>query len=108
MGSAVFEEATMAYDALDVALDKVAALGLDALDSTGERRALLERREHVLRRLLGTGHEMINDLAAHATYQELGGRLSHALATWLRISRAEAGRRIAEAQELGPRRSLLG
>ncbi|WP_120312282.1 DUF222 domain-containing protein, partial [Mycobacterium mantenii] len=39
---------------------------------------------------------------------ELGGKLSWVLADRLHISRAEAGRRIAEAAELGPRRALSG
>jgi hypothetical protein len=107
MGSAVFDEHVMVYDDLDVALDKLDALSVDGL-TTNERHVLLERRERVLRRLPGLGHELINGLAAEASHQELGGRLSHALANWLRISRAEAARRIHEAEELAPRRSLLG
>src|ERR1700754_860240 len=107
MSSAVFVEVMGLFDELDVLYDKIAAVALDGM-ATGERRVLLERRERFARRFPTQGHELINDLAAEACPQELGGRLSHALANWLRISRAEAGRRIAEAEQLGPRQSLLG
>ena len=58
--------------------------------------------------LPGLAHELINQLAADATGEELGGSLSHALANWLRITRHEAARRIHEAADLGPRRALTG
>jgi len=53
-------------------------------------------------------HPLINQLAAHADPTELGGKLGPALANRLRISRAEASRRIHEAADLGPRRALNG
>ncbi|MGZ4515204.1 MAG: HNH endonuclease signature motif containing protein, partial [Mycobacterium sp.] len=54
------------------------------------------------------GHELINQIAEQSDSTELGGKLSHVLADRLRITRGEAGRRIAEAAELGPRRALTG
>src|ERR1700737_2505756 len=40
--------------------------------------------------------------------KELGGKLRSALADRLRITKAEAGRRIDEAADLGERRALTG
>ena len=51
---------------------------------------------------------MINQIAEQADATELGGKLSWALAERLHITRAEAGRRIADAADLGPRRALTG
>jgi hypothetical protein len=51
---------------------------------------------------------LINLLAGQASDTELGGTLSGALANRLRISRAEASRRIHEADDLGPRQSITG
>jgi hypothetical protein len=60
------------------------------------------------RRLPVAGNVLINQLATQATPAELGGTLGHALADRLRIVKADADRRIAEAAELGPRRALTG
>jgi hypothetical protein len=51
---------------------------------------------------------LINSLARQATPEELGGKLSHAIAEWTLISRTEASRRINQAADLGPRRALTG
>jgi len=101
------EAITAAFDALDAAVDGVAGLGFDAL-TTREWLALLERCERVRRRLPVPEHQLINHLARQATPEELGGKLSHAVAEWTLISRAEASRRIKEAADLGPRRGLTG
>lgn len=50
-----------AFDALDAALDGVAALGLDALDTTA-RLQVLERCERVRRRLPSVEHPVINQI----------------------------------------------
>ncbi|CAM3431094.1 HNH endonuclease signature motif containing protein [Mycobacterium colombiense] len=73
-----------------------------------ERLQLLEIFERETRRLQTPGHELINQIAEQADPTELGGKLSWALADRLHISRAEAGRRIAEAADVGPRRALTG
>jgi hypothetical protein len=101
------EAVTAAFDALDAAVDAVAGLDFEAL-CTRERLALLERCERARRRLPAVEHGLINQLARLATPEELGGKLSHAMAEWALISRAEAGRRIREATDLGPRRALTG
>jgi hypothetical protein len=107
MSSIAFEEAIAAYDALDAALDRIDALDLDAL-STPQRMALLERNQTAQRRLPALGHELINELAARGTVEELGASLPRALADRLRIRPGEATRRITEAAELAPRRALTG
>ena len=98
---------TAVYDALDAAVDRVVGLDHDAL-TTQEWLALLQRIERVRRRLPVPEHALINLLARQATPEELGGKLSHAIAEWALISRAEAARRIREAADLGPRRALTG
>ena len=98
---------TAAFDALDAAFDAVAELKFDAL-TTPERLALLERCERVRRRLPTVEHPLINQLARQATPEELGGKLSHAVAEWTLSTRAEAGRRIRAAADLGQRCGLTG
>ena len=98
---------TAAFDALDAAVDGVLGLDFEAL-TTRERLALLERCERVRRRLPAVEHPLINQLAHQATPEELGGKLSHAVAEWALISRGEAARRIREAADLGPRRTITG
>jgi hypothetical protein len=102
-----FQAVAAAFDALDAAVDAVLGLDFEAL-SNQERLVALERVERVRRRLPAAEHPLINQLAQQATAEELGGKLSHAIADWALISRAEASRRIAEAADLGPRRALTG
>src|ERR1700739_893540 len=106
MSSIAFEEAVIAYDAVDAALDWADALDVEGL-STGERVELLARRQGWWRRLPAGEHELINELA-RASGEEVGGPLRTMLADRLRIRRSEATRRIAEAADLGPRRALTG
>ena len=77
------------FDALDTALEDVVGLASELLD-THERLALLERFEKVRRRLCAGEHPLINQLQQEATPEELGGKLSHAIAEWTLTSRAEA------------------
>ena len=74
----------------------------DALDADADR---LER---VGRRLRAPQHTLINELHAQAGKEELGGTLREALANRLRIIKADAGQRIADAEDLGERRALTG
>ncbi|MGH3970239.1 MAG: HNH endonuclease signature motif containing protein, partial [Mycobacterium sp.] len=53
-------------------------------------------------------HALINQLRAQATTADLGGTLRCALADRLHITKAEAGRRVDEAADLGERRALSG
>jgi hypothetical protein len=101
------EAITAAVDALNAAVDTVTEMNVDAL-TTPEHFALLESIEGARRRLPAAEHASINHLAQQATPEELGGKLSHTLAEWMLISRAEAGRRIREAADLGERHGLTG
>ncbi|WP_406815730.1 HNH endonuclease signature motif containing protein [Mycobacterium sp. M23085] len=106
-GFADGDVATAAFDALDAAIDTVVGLDSQMLHSR-ERLALLRRYEHARRRLSAGEYPLINQLQQEATPAELGGRLSHAIADWTLTSRAEAGRRVREAADLGERRALTG
>ena len=108
MGGGVDRAAvTAAFDTLDAAVDAVAGLHFDML-GTHDWLVLLERCERVRRRLPVPEYQLINALARQATPEELGGKLSHAIAEWTLTSRAEATRRVREAADLGPRHGLGG
>src|SRR5215475_7728534 len=94
-------------DRLDADVDDLAEVSFGAL-TTPKLLAVLERLERVARKLPVPGHAVLNQLGHQATPAELGGKLSHAVADRLRITRAEAGRRINEAQDLGPRQAITG
>ncbi|MGB3894914.1 MAG: DUF222 domain-containing protein, partial [Mycolicibacter sinensis] len=100
------EEIVEVFDALAADLDRALELDFDAL-TPRECVALLRRCETLRRRLPAVEHPLVNQLAA-ADPAELGGKSRWVLADELRLSRGEAGRRIAEAAELGPRRTLTG
>ena len=103
MRSSTREEIVDAFDALKGGMKRAVDLRCDAL-TTPERLALLEGCEWIRRCLPAVEHPLINQLAAQADATELGGKLAPALANRLRISRAEASRRIHEAADLGERR----
>ncbi|MGD1174138.1 HNH endonuclease signature motif containing protein [Mycobacterium seoulense] len=101
------EALSAAFDVIDAAVKDLIGYGCDAL-ATREQLAMLARCEKVRRQLPAIEHPLINSLARQATPEELGGKLSHAIAEATLISRAEASRRITEATDLGPRRGLTG
>jgi Domain of unknown function (DUF222) len=107
MGASSREEIVEVFSALDADLDRLCALSFDVF-TTPERLRALERLERVVRRLRTPEHALINQLDAQASEEELGGNLRSALANRLRITKGEAGRRIAEAEALGERRALTG
>ncbi|MGH3971551.1 MAG: 13E12 repeat family protein, partial [Mycobacterium sp.] len=107
MSSSTRTEIVERFDALDADLDRILELSYDAL-TTPEWLAILERCETVRRRLPAAEHPLINQIGEQADQTELGGKLAQALANRLRITRAEASRRIAEAADLGPRRAMTG
>lgn len=106
MCSSIHDGIVAAYDVLDAALDRVLELDCTAL-SDHESLALLRRCERLRRRLPAAEHPLVNQIAA-ADAEAIGGKPRWVLADELRITRADAGRRIAEAAELGPRRSITG
>jgi Domain of unknown function (DUF222) len=107
MNSGTREEIVEVFNALDADLDRLCDLSFNVF-TTPERLRALEHLERVVRRLRVPQHALINQLDAQACEEELGGTLRVALADRLRITKAEAGRRIAEAADLGERRALTG
>jgi Domain of unknown function (DUF222) len=101
------EEIVEVFNALDGDVDRLCELSFDVF-TTPERLRALERLERVARRLRTPEHALINQLDAQAGEEELGGKLRSALADRLHITKGEAGRRIAEAADLGKRRALTG
>src|SRR5215475_2544818 len=107
MGASSREEIVEVLDALDADVDRLCELSFDVF-TTPERLRALERLERVARRLRAPQHALINQLGAQAGEEELGGTLRSALADRLRITKAEASRRIGDAEDLGERRALTG
>jgi hypothetical protein len=107
MGSSGREEVEADFATLHDVVWRIVGHSYDAL-TTPERLVLLEKLEHETRRLAFPRHELINQVAEQATPEELGGKLSHALADLLHISRAAAAQRVADAADLGPRRAITG
>ena len=101
------EEIVEVLDALEADYKRAMDLTFDVL-TTPERLRVLERWEQMRRWQPAVEHALINQLAEQADPTELGGKLPSALADQLRISRAEASRRIHEAADLGQRRALNG
>ena len=107
MRSSSREEVVGVFDALEAEFKRALDLRCDAL-TTPERLAVLQRCERMRRWLPAVEHPVINQLSDQADPAELGGKLAGALADRLRITRAEAARRIHEAADLGERRALNG
>jgi hypothetical protein len=107
MRSSSREEVVEVFDALKAGMKRAVDLRCDTL-TTPERLALLESCEVFRRQLSAVEYPLINQIAGQADETELGGKLPAALANRLRVSRAEASRRIHEAQDLGERRALNG
>ena len=88
-------------------LDLLLAEPLNAL-TTAERLSAAREWEALMRRQAAMGHRLIAGLA-DAPAAELGDtNAADALATSLRISKADANRRIHEARDLAPRMTLTG
>ncbi|MBX9639492.1 MAG: HNH endonuclease [Mycobacteriaceae bacterium] len=107
MASSTREEIVKVFDTLDADVNRSCALTFDAL-TTPELLRVMERQERRERRERSVRHALINQLAARAGEEELGAKLPAALAERLRITKAEANRRISEAADLGHRRALTG
>ncbi len=107
MRSSGCEEIVEDFDDLHEVVSRLLNHSYDAL-TTPECLSMLERLERETRRLPVPGHALINQVSRHAGEVELGGKLGHALANRLRISRGEASRRIYEAADLGERKAITG
>jgi len=100
------EEVVEVFDALSADLDRALELDFGTL-TPRECLAILQRCEKLRRRLPAVKHPLVNQLAATEP-AELGGKPRWVLADELHITRGEAGRRLTEAAELGPRRAMTG
>jgi hypothetical protein len=102
------EAINAALDTLDAAFDTVADMPMDALTHR-QVLTVMDRMERLTRRMPIVGHRLIARLAAEASPVELGAKsLRDVLRDRLRISGADARRRIDEAADLGPRVALSG
>jgi hypothetical protein len=106
MRSSSGEEVVEVLDALRAAMKRAVDLSFDVL-TTPERLNVLESLEQLRRQQPAVEHRLINELVGEDP-AVLGGKLAAVLADRLRISRAEASRRIHEAADLGERRALNG
>ncbi len=87
---------------------ELAAAGVDAL-SHAELLDVQSQLETLIRQLPTQSHRILARLAAEASPTEFGATsLRELLTSRLRISRADARRRLAEAADLGPRLALSG
>jgi hypothetical protein len=107
MRSSSREEIVEVLDALEAGYKRALDLTFDVL-TTPERLRVLQRSEQLRRWQPAVEHALINQLAEQAHPAELGGTLAAALANRLRITRAEASRRIHDAADLGERTALNG
>ncbi len=99
-------QATVA--ALRAAHDELAALPIDALTKP-ELVGVLDELETLTCQLPTQSHRMLARLQAETTAKEMGAKSwRDVLAIRWRISSTEAGRRLDEAAQLGPRRTLTG
>src|SRR3712207_2498033 len=95
-------------EALDRLVEVVEAGGLDQLDTSGFV-AFLQDFERVRNRLPLVDHRALRDAEERQLAESLcQGRLSRVLTQALRISPAEAGRRVRAAEQLSARTSMLG
>lgn len=99
-------EVRVALDALDAADAAIRALDFDALHPVVRLRAL-ERMEASRRRQIAVSHDVIAGLAGEGP-ANVGGPVHKVIADRLRISYAEACRRLREAKQLSPRLTLTG
>ncbi|MBX5486914.1 hypothetical protein MHAS_01616 [Mycolicibacterium hassiacum DSM 44199] len=96
------------FDALEAAVTDALAIGFSALTGK-EKIRLAARLERVLRRAPMIGYRLLAELVTDDDPRALGGKnFPDLLATALRISTADAKRRLNTAGLLGPRHALTG
>jgi Domain of unknown function (DUF222) len=97
-----------AFARLRAARDEVSHMNFDAL-TAAERLELLDELEFDRRRQPAVEHRLIHGLVSESTPAEMGGaNWNHVLQQRLRVSGAEARRRLDESADLGPRTALTG
>ncbi len=99
-------EVPAAFDALDAAEAAIGEVNFDIL-SPAVRLRVLARLETFRRRQIAVGHDVIAGLAKEDP-ADVGGPVHKVVADWLRISCAEACRRLRDAKQLSPRLTLTG
>ncbi|MDV3123682.1 HNH endonuclease [Mycobacterium sp. 21AC1] len=93
---------------LRAAFDAFAACEVESL-TRAEVFAVLDEYETLRCQLLSPSHRLLAQLQTECSPRELGAKSwNEVLRIRWRLSTAEAGRRLAEAAELGPRRTLTG
>jgi hypothetical protein len=95
-----------ALDAFDAAWIAVSELDIDKLEPT-VRLSVLERLETARRRQVAKSHDVIAGLAKEDP-ADVGGPIAKVIADWLRISCADARRRIRDVEQLSRRVTLTG
>ncbi|NBP86119.1 MAG: DUF222 domain-containing protein, partial [Mycobacteriaceae bacterium] len=101
-------EILTALDDLEAAWDKLASLPVETL-SAPQVLAVLDRLERHRRRQPAFEHTLVAQVQSQATPRDLGAKSWRAvLSQRLGISGSDARRRLAEAADLGPRRTLTG
>ncbi len=99
-------EVAAAFDTLDNAVAAIGELDFTKLDPVVRLRAL-ERMETARRLQAVVGHDVIAGLGKEDP-AHIGGPVHKVVADWLRISCAEARRRVRDAEQLSPRITLTG
>ncbi|KAA0107500.1 HNH endonuclease signature motif containing protein [Mycolicibacterium sp. P1-5] len=94
---------TAALDALDAAVELVGAADIEELLAP-QRFAAIERLERAVRRQVAVSHEQLTHLERY----EGCPPIPIVVADVLRISRGAAKRRLRDAEQLAPRRTLTG
>ncbi|MGV0605064.1 DUF222 domain-containing protein [Mycolicibacterium sp. XJ1904] len=101
------ERVTQRIAAMDRELTALIAESFDTL-GTAEQLRVIAQWESFTRRQAAISHSMVAGLG-RAPIEELGERsVAGALTVLLRLSKAEAHRRVAEAKELAPRQAMTG
>lgn len=105
---AVSEDAGTVLHDLDTALDALGTLPLDSYTDS-QVLALWRELEHRRRRLAPLDHQLIAQVQTRTIAHTVGERSTTTLArSVLRVGAGEAKARVAAAEALGPRSSLLG
>lgn len=99
-------EVVAKLDALNTAVAAIGELNFDNLEAP-VRLHVLEQLETARRRQIAVGHDVIAGLAKEDP-ADVGGPVHKVVADWLRISCAEACRRLRDAKQLSPRLTLTG
>ncbi|MGH3561789.1 MAG: HNH endonuclease signature motif containing protein [Mycobacterium sp.] len=99
-------EVAAKFDALDAAVAAIRELDFESMTPAVRLRAL-QRLETSVRRQVAVSYDAIAGLAREDPAR-IGGLLHKVLADWLRISCAEARRRMRDAAQLTPRSTLTG